>query len=191
VLCYFPRALILKRCAARGGKVCREYYQSIFQQEVLGRTNRLLSLIWHGPHWKLRVQQFFYWRVSSSGIWRRVVRWACHLIACWFLLKLFLRPWRWRRYVPPKRRLQLNRLHRCENLKSYLEDHNHKLSTLETLFSQSQFTFLLFGSQFWGSVTIEILDRKRKNNEQYPTHTTGHCEAFFKLSAISLRFVWS
>jgi hypothetical protein len=27
------------------------------------------------------------------------------------LLKLFLRPWRWMRYVPPKRRLQLNRLH--------------------------------------------------------------------------------
>jgi hypothetical protein len=30
------------------------------KQEVLGRTNRLLSLILHGPHWKRRVQQFFY-----------------------------------------------------------------------------------------------------------------------------------
>jgi hypothetical protein len=30
------------------------------QQEVLGRTNRLLSLIRHGPYWKQRVQQFFY-----------------------------------------------------------------------------------------------------------------------------------
>jgi hypothetical protein len=30
------------------------------QQEVLGRINRLPSLIRHGPHWKLRVQQFFY-----------------------------------------------------------------------------------------------------------------------------------
>jgi hypothetical protein len=29
--------------------------------------------------------------------------------------------WRWRRYVPPKRRLALNRLYdRCENLKSYI-----------------------------------------------------------------------
>jgi hypothetical protein len=27
---------------------------------VLGRTNRLLSLIRHGPHWKRRVQPFFY-----------------------------------------------------------------------------------------------------------------------------------
>jgi hypothetical protein len=30
------------------------------EQEALGRTNRLLSLIRHGPHWKRRVQQFFY-----------------------------------------------------------------------------------------------------------------------------------
>jgi hypothetical protein len=36
---------------------------------------------------------------------------ACHLLACWFLLNLFLRPWTWRRYVLPKRRLKLNRLH--------------------------------------------------------------------------------
>jgi hypothetical protein len=28
-----------------------------------------------------------------------------------FLLNLFLRPWRWRRYVPPKRRLTLNGLY--------------------------------------------------------------------------------
>jgi hypothetical protein len=28
------------------------------KQEVLGRTNRLLSLIRHGPYWKRRVQQF-------------------------------------------------------------------------------------------------------------------------------------
>jgi hypothetical protein len=32
----------------------------ILKQEVLGRTNRLLSLIRHGPHWKRRVQQCFY-----------------------------------------------------------------------------------------------------------------------------------
>jgi hypothetical protein len=29
-------------------------------QEVLRRTNLLLSVIRHGPHWKRRVQQFFY-----------------------------------------------------------------------------------------------------------------------------------
>jgi hypothetical protein len=34
-----------------------------------------------------------------------------HLLSRWFLARLILRPWRWRRYVPPKRRLTLNRLH--------------------------------------------------------------------------------
>jgi hypothetical protein len=33
---------------------------SSIKQEVLGRTNLLLSLIRHGPHWKRRVQQLFY-----------------------------------------------------------------------------------------------------------------------------------
>jgi hypothetical protein len=31
-----------------------------WEKEVLGRTNRLFSLIRHGPHWKRRVQQFLY-----------------------------------------------------------------------------------------------------------------------------------
>jgi hypothetical protein len=59
--------------------------------------------------------------------WPSVVTWlrlavysACHLLICWFLLKLFLRPWRWRRYVPPKRRLQLNRLHSVTSQKMIL-----------------------------------------------------------------------
>jgi hypothetical protein len=30
-----------------------------YKQKVLGRTNRLLSLIRHGPHWKQPLQQFF------------------------------------------------------------------------------------------------------------------------------------
>jgi hypothetical protein len=36
------------------------HLNGLMKQEVLGRTNRLLSLIRHGPHWKRRVQQFFY-----------------------------------------------------------------------------------------------------------------------------------
>jgi hypothetical protein len=36
----------------------------ILKQEVLVRANRLLSLIRHEPHWKRRVQQFFYCCVS-------------------------------------------------------------------------------------------------------------------------------
>jgi hypothetical protein len=37
---------------------------------------------------------------------------GCHMLSRWFLaLSLFFRPWRWRRYVPPKRRLTLNGPH--------------------------------------------------------------------------------
>jgi hypothetical protein len=51
---------------------------------------------------------------------------ACHILSRCFLEWLILRPWRWKRYVPPKRRLTFNGLygdishHRCENLKSYI-----------------------------------------------------------------------
>jgi hypothetical protein len=36
---------------------------------------------------------------------------ACHLVSLWFVARLILRPWRWRRYVPPKRLLILNWVH--------------------------------------------------------------------------------
>jgi hypothetical protein len=46
---------------------------------------------------------------TSSG-WQRIIL----LVTCFhagFLLNLFSGPWRWRRYVPPKRWLTLNGLH--------------------------------------------------------------------------------
>jgi hypothetical protein len=44
-------------------------YFPYFEQEVLGRTNRLLSLIQHGPHWKRRVQKFFHcWGVFVNAV---------------------------------------------------------------------------------------------------------------------------
>jgi hypothetical protein len=33
---------------------------------------------------------------------------ACHLLSRWFLARLILWPWRWRRYIPPKYRLIFN-----------------------------------------------------------------------------------
>jgi hypothetical protein len=36
---------------------------------------------------------------------------ACHLISSWYLAHLILGFWRWRRYVPSKRRLTFNVLH--------------------------------------------------------------------------------
>jgi hypothetical protein len=51
---------------------------------------------------------FLYWEATQRHIRRHT---ACNLFACWFLLNLFRRPWRWRRYVPPKRQLKLDGLH--------------------------------------------------------------------------------
>jgi hypothetical protein len=67
-------------------------------------------------------------RVPYFGIWRRVVCWMSIEVSgeniasifklvlatyfhAGFLLSLFFRPWKWRRYVPPKRRLTLKGLH--------------------------------------------------------------------------------
>jgi hypothetical protein len=51
---------------------------------------------------------------------------ACHLLTWWFMLKLFFRPWKWRRYVPPKRRLQFNRLHGVTSI--YINVNNSNIS---------------------------------------------------------------
>jgi hypothetical protein len=45
-----------QRRVHKSGRLC---LKSILKK-VLGRTNRLLSFIRHGPHWKRRVQQFFW-----------------------------------------------------------------------------------------------------------------------------------
>jgi hypothetical protein len=38
-------------------------------------------------------------------------RWQAYLLSLWSLVLLILRPWRWRRHVPLKRRLTFNGLH--------------------------------------------------------------------------------
>jgi hypothetical protein len=68
---------------------------------------------------------------------------ACHLLTCWFLLKLFLRHWRWRRYVPPKRQLELNGLHGVISQKMIL----FITTTVKTSNSTRWKLFLCFSSQ--------------------------------------------
>jgi hypothetical protein len=47
-----------------------------------------------------------------GGTCRTRLQQLCLLPAsCWFLVRLILRPWRWRRHVPPKHRLIFNGLH--------------------------------------------------------------------------------
>jgi hypothetical protein len=47
----------------------------------------------------------------------------------WLLARLILRPWRWRRYVPPKRRLTFNGLHGVISQKMVLFDSTLRLDS--------------------------------------------------------------
>jgi hypothetical protein len=70
----------------------------------------------------------FGFEVFTAVVMKSIIFWdvtpcsllSCHLLTCWFLMKLFLLPWIWRRYVPPKRRLQLNRQHGVTSQKMIL-----------------------------------------------------------------------
>jgi hypothetical protein len=47
--------------------------------------------------------------VMKISIFWNISRFCLHLLSRWFLA--WLRPWRWRRHIPPKRRLTSNGLH--------------------------------------------------------------------------------
>jgi hypothetical protein len=78
---------------------------------------------------KVYIKSIIFWEVTPcsllsfnrrfGGTYRLYLQ-ACHLLTCWFLLKLFLRPWRWKRNVPPKRWLQHSRLHGVTSQKMIL-----------------------------------------------------------------------
>jgi hypothetical protein len=50
------------------------------------------------------LKSIIFWDVTPCSL----LRYLRYLLV---LTEFFFRPWRWRRYVPPKRRLHLNRLH--------------------------------------------------------------------------------
>jgi hypothetical protein len=54
-------------------------------------------------------EEYKWWRSTLRGFLQSPVASTCFHAG--FLLSLFFLPWRWRRYVPPKRRLTLNGLH--------------------------------------------------------------------------------
>jgi hypothetical protein len=65
---------------------------------------------------------------------QREIRWEAEF---WFLARIIFRPWRWKRYVPPKRRLTLKELHCVISQKMVLQDNSvihrslfHPLATL-------------------------------------------------------------
>jgi hypothetical protein len=49
-------------------------------------------------------------RLTSLNSWNSSNS-SCQLLSRLYLARFILRPWRWRRYIPPKRRLTFNGLH--------------------------------------------------------------------------------
>jgi hypothetical protein len=45
---------------------------------------------------------------------------ACHLLSCWFLARLTLQPWKWRRHVPLTHRFTITTLHSVISQKTEL-----------------------------------------------------------------------
>jgi hypothetical protein len=66
------------------------------KQEVLGRTNRLLSLIRHGPHWKRRVQQLEIFTVvvmkSIIRVSSQMILFSSSIVACVFVTAVTFLP---------------------------------------------------------------------------------------------------
>jgi hypothetical protein len=90
------------------GRVKRTIHPNqVWEMESVKFYNHATCRIWGFP-------QRWLWKVSSSGMWRRVV--------CWDGTDFSEEPiaWRWRRYVPPKRRLHLNRLYGVTSQKMIL-----------------------------------------------------------------------
>jgi hypothetical protein len=67
------------------------------------------------------MKSIIFWDVTQCSLFSYNRRFgASYRLTCRFLLKLFLRPWRWRRYVPPKRWLQHKTLHGVTSQKMIL-----------------------------------------------------------------------
>jgi hypothetical protein len=94
----------------------------------------LCKIIWEKwqSHWfkqTCRTQSTIFWDITTcSPLWDnrrfggtyRLYLQDRHLLSRWFLARLIFRPWKWRRYISPKRRLTLSGLHGVISKKNVL-----------------------------------------------------------------------
>jgi hypothetical protein len=85
------------------------------------------------------MKSIIFWDVTPCSLLRCNRR--SHLLTCWSCWNFF-RPWRWRRYVPPKHPLHLNRLHGVTSQKMiHFLGHNCFLPLLFQFFIHSYRSF--------------------------------------------------
>jgi hypothetical protein len=85
---------------------------------------------------------------------------ACHLLSRLVLARFILRTWRWRRYVPPNRRLQLNRLHGVTSQKMILFCH----STLHMALTATITVHIGTSTEY--NDTLSVLCRKQETDRK-------------------------
>jgi hypothetical protein len=82
---------------------------------------------------------------------------ACYLLSRWFLARHILRPWRWMRHTPPKRRLTAN----GRSTRRYIPED----STLQIFLTISKIYYLIENNKFWEELIA-----------YFPWYDTGHNE---------------
>jgi hypothetical protein len=86
---------------------------------------------------------------------------ACHLLPRWFLAELIFVPWKWRRYVPRRRRLTLNGLHGLISQKMMLFE-NYLLKNVANLLNTLLYSLELISlGARWQTGRKETRDKKR------------------------------
>jgi hypothetical protein len=81
---------------------------------------------------------------------------ACHLLSRWLPAWLNIRRWRWRRYIPPKRRFTQRTTQRC--FPQGITLHNHRCEDIKYIYK----TWLRF-SRTWSRVLRKYVSAFRKN----------------------------
>jgi hypothetical protein len=113
------------------------------------------------------------WPLSDSIYTMLLVRWYEHVYVhiSLFLVELIFLSWRWRRYVPPKRRFDTERTtrrytpedgtlhnHHCENIKSYVSNLVCVLLFYFLFFTRAHFTVGLWAVRFaHKKIRIELI----------------------------------
>jgi hypothetical protein len=111
----------MKMCSLRGLQHWASPYASNHIQNVTkGWINNSMGTYVTWPHHEeidACVKSSIFWdiapcnRLKVNRRFGETRRSACHLYSRWFFARLILRPWRWKRHVPQKRRLTFNGLH--------------------------------------------------------------------------------
>jgi hypothetical protein len=111
-----PRLQVNSRTEQRKRVICRciviinVYIETFFKQNLQACiSTRSTFLVGFEVLATVVMKNSVFWDITPCS--QLKVKAASNSLSRWFLARLIPRPWRWRRHVPPKRRLTFNGLH--------------------------------------------------------------------------------